>query len=151
MKNLYRLTAVILYLLTPLAAASVPGPGGHGDTVALDDVRSGSLLVPAGGETIGYVPLPVMKTAVDISVTGVAAHVEVSQTFGNPSTRWLEAVYVFPLPADSAVTHLRMAVADRIIEGVVEEKHKARQRYTHARQQGNQAALVEQQRPNLFT
>jgi Ca-activated chloride channel family protein len=151
MKNLYRLTAVILYLLTPLAAASVPGPGGHGDAVALDDVRSGSLLVPAGGDTIGYVPLPMMKTAVDISVTGVAAHVEVSQTFGNPSTRWLEAVYVFPLPADSAVTHLRMAVADRIIEGVVEETRKARQRYTHARQQGNKAALVEQQRPNLFT
>lgn len=121
------------------------------DTVVLEDVESGALLTRTTHAPSLYIPLPALRTDVQISITGIAAHVEVSQTFHNPSNQWLEAVYVFPLPENSAVTRLRMQVADRIIEGVVKEKAEARKEYVKARNQGRKAGLVGQQRPNLFT
>ena len=58
---------------------------------------------------------------------------------------------MFPLPEDAAVDHLRMRVGDRVIEGVIRERAAAKQAYEQAKQQGQRASLVEQERPNVFT
>jgi Ca-activated chloride channel homolog len=97
------------------------------------------------------VPAPLLATDVALRVTGMVARATVRQQFTNPSGEWAEGVYVFPLPEDAAVDHLRMHVGDRVIEGQIQERVAAKAAYTQARQQGQRASLVEQERPNVFT
>jgi len=96
-------------------------------------------------------PAPLLATDVDLRVTGLVVRATVRQEFQNPAQAWAEGVYVFPLPADAAVDHLRMRVGDRVIEGAIRERAAAKQAYEQARQQGQRASLVEQERPNVFT
>ena len=96
-------------------------------------------------------PAPLVETDVTIRVTGPVARAAVRQAFTNPSSEWAEGIYVFPLPEDAAVDHLRMRVGDRVIEGVIRERAAARATYEKARQDGTHASLVEQERPNVFT
>ncbi len=103
----------------------------------------------ADGQMIRHVPR--LDTQVRITVSGLLARVRVQQRFINPSPEWVEAVYVFPLPEDSAVDHLRMRFAGRVIEGEIQEKAEARRTYDKAKQGGQRASLLEQQRPNMFT
>lgn len=146
------LLGLFTVLMMPASAATLHAAGPQvAEPVRMAEVASGELLAPASGAEGLFVPLPGLRTDVRISVTGIAAQVEITQEFTNPSTSWLEAVYVFPMPGDSAVTGLRMQVADRVIEGVVKEKRRARQQYVDARREGRKASLVGQQRPNLFT
>jgi Ca-activated chloride channel homolog len=97
------------------------------------------------------VPAPLLATDVDMRVTGMVVRAVVRQHFTNPSTQWAEGVYVFPLPENAAVDHLRMQVGDRAIEGVIQERAAAKVAYEAARAQGQRASLVEQERPNVFT
>jgi hypothetical protein len=41
-------------------------------------------------------------------------------------------VYVFPLPEDAAVDHLRMRVGERVVEGQIRERAAARAEYEQA-------------------
>jgi Ca-activated chloride channel family protein len=96
-------------------------------------------------------PAPVLETDVEIMVTGVVARATVRQEFTNPASAWAEGIYVFPLPEDAAVDHLRMRVADRTVEGMIQERMAAKAGYDEARREGRRASLVEQERPNVFT
>ena len=64
---------------------------------------------------------------------------------------WVEATYVYPLPDGSAVDTLKMVAGGRIIVGDIKERQQARVIYEQARQNGQKAALTEQERPNIFT
>lgn len=99
----------------------------------------------------GYTAATQLATEIDIEVTGIVARVEVRQRFRNPGNDWVEGVYVFPLPDDAAVDTLAMEIGDRRIEGEIQEREQAKQTYERARAAGQQASLVEQERPNLFT
>ena len=127
----------------PVSADTTPGEA-HPRRVG-----SGTLMWRTVGE--GLVPAPALDTRVELHVTGMVARARVHQEFVNPATVWAEGIYVFPLPEDAAVDHLRMWVGDRVIEGVIREREAARQAYEAARQQGQRASLVEQERPNIFT
>lgn len=94
---------------------------------------------------------PLLATHVDIDISGPMARTRVTQRFENESDEWVEGIYVFPLPDESAVDRLRMQVGDRFIEGKIKEKQEARQVYEEARRQGRKASLLEQQRANIFT
>ena len=109
---------------------------------------SGTLLLQGDG---GSVAAPLLATDVAIDVSGIVARARVTQRFVNPSHDWREAVYVFPLPDDAAVDHLDVRVGTRRIVGVIRERGAARQAYEDAKQSGRKAALVDQERPNLFT
>src|SRR5262245_9945121 len=117
---------------------------------AVPHVTHGSLLVktplagPAG-------EVPAVRTDVRMRLTGPIARVEVTQEFHNPSTEWLEGVYVLPLPEGAAVDAMHLQVGDRVIEGQVREREEARQTYQQAQQAGKKASLLEQERPNIFT
>ena len=137
--------ALLACVATPaFAVTEVP------ETVRLSEIDSG-LLVFKTTETGEYIPAPTVHTTVEMEVSGLVARVEVSQRFYNPTDEWLEGVYVFPLPEDSAVDRMRMMVGDRYIEGMIKEKQEAKQIYEQAKAEGKKAALVEQERPNLFT
>lgn len=96
-------------------------------------------------------PCPLKHTEVKASVAGYVASVDVAQQFQNPFGQKIEAVYVFPLPANAAVNEFLMTVGDRKIRGVVREREQARQIYESARSQGYVASLLTQDRPNVFT
>jgi len=114
------------------------------------EAREGTLLFKseAKGETFAA---PLLSTDVAIRVSGLVARAQVKQTFRNPSEDWYEGVYVFPLPENSAVDHLRMRIGTRLVEGVIRERGEAKKHYEQAKQSGRRAALLEQERPNLFT
>ena len=92
-----------------------------------------------------------LRTDVQIDVSGVIARVRVRQTFRNPGDEWVEGVYVFPLAENAAIDTLRMKIGERIIEGEIREKEQAQRVYNAARHAGQQASLIEQERPNIFT
>ena len=72
---------------------------------------------------------PLQHTDVDADIAGYITRVHVRQTFTNPLDRKIEAVYVFPLPQDSAVDDMVMIIGDRRIVGKVQEKKLARKTY----------------------
>jgi Ca-activated chloride channel homolog len=122
-------------------------------TMGINDVTEGTLLFKTN-QRGRYTPAPILKTDVQIAVTGIIARATVRQEFTNPSQKkgdWLEGIYVFPLPETAAVDHLRMHVGDRIIEGQIKERGEAKKVYEKARQEGKRTSLVEQERPNIFT
>lgn len=94
---------------------------------------------------------PLEKTVVNADVSGFAARVSVTQVFHNPTKEAIEAVYTFPLPGDAAVDRMRMRIGDRVIEGLIKPKEQARRIYDAAKAQGQAAALLDQERPNIFT
>lgn len=104
--------------------------------------------LPDQGERV---PVPLKHTAVQGSIDGYIATVDVTQQFHNPWESKIEAVYVFPLPEDAAVSEFVMTVGERRIRGVIREREKAEAIYRHARSQGLVASLLTQQRPNVFT
>lgn len=112
-----------------------------------DDPRSGTLLFRS--ET-GDEPAPRVHTDIDMTVSGIIARVQVTQQFQNPGDRWVEGIYAFPLPENSAVNQLHMQVGERTIVGEIREKAAAQQLYVQARENGQRASVVHQQRPNIF-
>jgi Ca-activated chloride channel family protein len=114
----------------------------------VNDAKTGTLLLRTGGE---LQPAPTVSTEVAIEVSGVIARTRVTQVFHNPGAEHVEGIYVFPLPEKAAVDRLWMRIGERVVVGEVREKEEARRTYEAARAQGRKAALVEQQRPNLFT
>jgi Ca-activated chloride channel homolog len=116
--------------------------------VRLSDVGSGELLWKSPD---GTVPLPILGIQIRLEVTGIMVHGTVTQTFRNPTSDVIECVYVFPLPERAAVHHMEMRIGERRIVSVIKEKEEAKRVYEQARQEGRKAALVEQERPNLFT
>jgi len=135
---------LVISFLFPGEAASATQP------TTPSQVREGSVLfkdINSGK----YVPAPQLYTDVKIEISGMIAYARVIQEFENPGDEWLEGVYVFPLPEDSAVSHLTMDVGDRVIEGVVKEREEAKKTYTEAKKEGKKASLLEQERPNIFT
>jgi len=118
--------------------------------VSPGDMHSGALLLRSTQEG-RYVEAPRLGTDVDLTVSGPTARARVTQIFQNPTNGWIEAVYVYPLPDDSAVDTLKMIVGERIIVGDVKEREQARRDYEIARAAGQKTGLLEQERPNIFT
>ncbi|MEW6730698.1 MAG: VIT domain-containing protein [Acidobacteriota bacterium] len=95
--------------------------------------------------------LPLARVQIAARVADRVASVSVSETFHNPYREHLEAVYIFPLAGGAAVSEFEMRVGTRIIKGKVEERGQARQHYQQALEQGKRAALLEQERDDVFT
>ncbi len=111
--------------------------------------KNGQLLLrSANGEQQQAV---LLNTDVSMDISGLSNRVRLRQSFTNDSPDWQEGTYVFPLPEDSAVNKLRLLLDERVIVGEIHERGVAREIYQQAQREGRKAALVEQQRPNLFT
>ena len=117
-----------------------------------DEVGTGSLVgyVPQPNDANRRVPMPLTHTAVTADIDGYVSSVNVRQTFENPFSDKIEAVYMFPLPEKSAVSEFLMIIGDRRIRGILREKEEAEEIYNQARAQGHQASLLVQHRPNVF-
>jgi len=116
---------------------------------APSEAKEGMLFLRARGAD--PVAAPLLGTEVVFQVSGPVARARVVQTFRNPHDVWYEGIYVFPLPESGAVDALRLVVGSRIVEGEIRERNAARQAYAQARGAGQRAALLDQERPNIFT
>lgn len=115
-----------------------------------EKVLQGSLLaVDKKGEALGDCPLK--RTRVTAGITGFIARVDVVQEFENSFTEPIEAVYTFPLSQTAAVDRLTMRIGGRTIRGRILKKEEARKIYESAKNRGDAAALLNQERPNVFT
>ncbi len=112
-------------------------------------VGEGSLVYHSASGQEELVPLA--HTDVALDVRGLVAAATVTQQYANSSTEPIEAVYVFPLPHDAAVYDMEIRIGNRVIRSVVKEREEAKRTYEAAKSQGKRAALVEQERPNIFT
>lgn len=90
-------------------------------------------------------------TSVQADVDGFGAAVTVTQTFTNPTKTPIEAIYTFPLPQDAAVDQMRIQIGGRVVEGEIAKRDEARRTYEAAKAAGQAAALLDQERPNIFT
>ena len=115
----------------------------------INQVTSGSIVYKLPNTT--RLTQIALDTKVEMNIAGVVNRVRLEQSFTNPSSQWVEGVYVFPLPEDSAVDRLTMHIGNRILEGQIKEKKQARKIYQAAKKAGKKASLIEQQRPNIFT
>ena len=61
---------------------------------------------------------PLKHTEVKAKIAGNVSRVEVTQTFANPLTEPLEAVYVFPLPDEAAVDEMKIKIGDRTNQAI---------------------------------
>jgi Ca-activated chloride channel family protein len=96
-------------------------------------------------------PLAMLDSTIAVRVHGPIAEAVVTQTFRNDSDRATEATYIFPLPADAAVTAMEIESGNRTIRASVETREQAQQRYEKAVADGVGASLLEQERPDVFT
>jgi len=135
--------AVVLLALAGWLGAAEP----QGNPVERD-VTQGALRVVAKD---GVVECPLKHTDVRADISGFIARVKVTQTFHNPLDEKIEAVYVFPLPHKAAVDDMTMVVGERRIVGLIKRRAEARSIYEQALSRGHTAALLEQERPNIFT
>jgi Ca-activated chloride channel family protein len=109
------------------------------------DLSTASRLV-AGSAT-----LPLETTALRVTARGGIARVVLEQRFANHHPEPLALTYVLPLPADAAVSGYSFCIGDRRIEGEIDRRAAARERYEDAIVRGHTAALLEQERSSLFT
>lgn len=141
---------MIVGLMTQASAQTAnPQPQQMAGYVRPNDMGTGALLFPSK-EPGYFVEAPRLATDVQIDVNGPIMRTRVTQRFENPSKGWVEGTYVFPLPDDSAVDTLKMQIGERFIEGQVKPRQAAKEIYEQAKAEGKKAALLEQQRPNLF-
>ena len=137
-----------------IGGAALPAIAGQSSqtpvNASTENTFEGGVLLKTVSQKIP-IPAPLLNTKVRMTVSGLIARTRVEQQFNNPSQEWAEGVYVFPLPAQAAVDHLRMKIGDRTIEGQIQEREKAKKTYAKAKAKGQRASLVEQERPNIFT
>jgi Ca-activated chloride channel family protein len=147
-RNLALTGLALVFVATGLADGSErpPAPVPDGWT----GCGTGGLHVLVDGRPV-QMDFPLKHTDVRAEVSGPVTRVEVTQTFANPYEDTIEAVYVFPLPHEAAVSDMTMRLGERVIKGVIDRRAEARRIYEEARRQGKVAALLEQERPNIFT
>ncbi len=136
---LFAVALAALSLFRPTPAEATP-----------EDPAPGALLriTPDGANPD---PCPLEHTAVSADLSGPVGRVRVKQIFRNPLSTPLEALYTFPLSAHGAVDEMTIRINDRVIKGLIKRRAEARQIYEQAKSRGQLVALLDQQRPNIFT
>jgi uncharacterized protein YegL len=87
--------------------------------------------------------LPVKGVSVAADVQHDIASVCLTQLFVNESTEVFEVEFIFPIPTKSALSSLRITTEGKVIEAQVKDKEQAREQYTDAIAEGDQAVLGE--------
>ncbi|HTJ42764.1 MAG TPA: VIT domain-containing protein [Kofleriaceae bacterium] len=105
---------------------------------------------PPDGPRQQVIAFPLRHTDVHARVAGMMAQYTVEQTFENPFDEPIEAVYVFPLGDEAAVSGYKIKIGERTISGEIQTRDQARTTYEHAKSEGHTAALIEQDKNNVF-
>ena len=105
--------------------------------------------IEGGDSSLEHFPLK--DTQVDVSISGVIAAVTVRQVYSNMGGVPINGKYIFPGSTRAAVHGMKMTIGERVIRAKIKEKEQARKAFEAAKQEGKNASLLEQQRPNVFS
>ncbi|KAL6479336.1 hypothetical protein MHYP_G00127690 [Metynnis hypsauchen] len=96
--------------------------------------------------------VPLKSVEVEVQVKGHVAMVTSTLQYVNEEELPVEALFVFPLPAEAALCHFSAKIADHEVVAEVQEKQKARDEYDDAISSGQQAFLLEESdaSPDIF-
>jgi Ca-activated chloride channel family protein len=148
MKTIHTASTALAALACGFLLMGAPASPGKGRKPVQES--SGALLsIDPDGNIKGSCPL--RHTDVQAEISGYVARVTVTQDFENLLGERIEAVYTFPLPANAAVDDMTIHAGERVIKGKIKERGEARAIYDAARNAGHMAALLDQERPNIFT
>jgi len=114
-------------------------------------LNDGLYLREMGKEEAAFIEAPRLVQSIRVDIAAIVARGSVTQVFRNESEQWVEGMYRFPLPDDAAVDRLTIRVGERVIEGLIQEREEAEQTYEAARDAGQTTALLDRDRPNLFS
>ena len=89
------------------------------------------------------IAFPLRHTAITAKVGGMMGAYDVEQIFENPFDEPIDAVYVFPLGADGAVSGYQIGIGERTITGEIHTRDDARKIYREAKAHGHTAAIIE--------
>ncbi|MEM7217852.1 MAG: VIT domain-containing protein [Pseudomonadota bacterium] len=115
---------------------------------AEDSRLAGSIEAIVDGRRVQF---PSVALDVSARVDDDLASVRVVQTFRSPLAMPVNARYVFPLPQDAAVQGMLLETPTERVRAEIQERRQARQTFETAKRSGKVAALVDQERPNVFT
>ncbi|XP_046891558.1 von Willebrand factor A domain-containing protein 5A-like isoform X2 [Hypomesus transpacificus] len=88
--------------------------------------------------------VPLKSIEVEVKVNDHVATVSSTLQYKNEEEQPLEAIFVFPLPAEAAVCHFSAKIGETEVVAHVQEKKKAREEYDDALSSGQQAFLLEE-------
>ncbi|MEM6988573.1 MAG: VIT domain-containing protein, partial [Pseudomonadota bacterium] len=91
-----------------------------------------------------------LSARADVEVNGLLVFGTLTQKFLNNGPDFVAGEYVFPLPDGASIDSLVVKVGGRTIEATLKEKDQASAEFEQAKASGQQAALLQQDRPNLF-
>ncbi|MBA3458539.1 MAG: VWA domain-containing protein [Deltaproteobacteria bacterium] len=111
-----------------------------------EGASSGAELYTLDGRT-----LPLVASTLRAEAQGGIARLVLEQAYVNSYAETLAVTYRMPLPAEGAVSGYAFEIAGRVVRGVVDRKQQARERFEQAIASGKTAALLEQERSDIFT
>ena len=132
----------VLVLVIAAMAGSARASGGNSRLMGM---------YPAGVGTAAAAALPMVESKIEVIVRGPIVETVVTQTFTNRGDKAIEATYIFPLPLDAAVTAMSIKSGTRTIKAAIEKRDDAQRRYEDAVRAGVAAAVLDQERPDVFT
>lgn len=107
---------------------------------------SGAELVAVGGR-----PFALLGAHLQVTAAAGLARTVLTQRFRNPTDSLLAVTYRMPLPEDGVVASYTFELDGRIVQGVVDTTQRAHQRFDEALAKGHTAAILDQNRSNIFT
>jgi Ca-activated chloride channel family protein len=138
-----------IFLALILAVAGMPAVAQSEDGPGAPKVLSPYFFIE--GANPGVESFPLKSTEVTANISGVIADVTVTQFYENRGAVPIHARYVFPGSTRAAVHGMRIRVGNKAVVARIKERQQAAQEFAEAKAAGKNAALLEQQRPNVFS
>ncbi len=125
-------------------------------TIALDPTLAPREEAVGLGALLGLiaeseVPFPLAQVQVRATIAGDCCHTVMRQRFTNQHSVPIEAVYLFPLPAQGAVTSMVLHAGERLIRAECRDREEAKQAFEKARNEGRRAGLLTEERSDVYT
>lgn len=137
-----RLVLAAAFFLLGLLLANATSASAQG--IIIEPVPPVEPLLPLVGQ------IKIGEHRVEAVIDGPVANVQVTQVFRNDTGHPVEGVYVFPLPAEAAVSDFQMTVDGKVLEGKLLNKDEARRVYEEIVRSLRDPALLEYVGRNLF-
>jgi len=156
MKHLTSFTTLIYPIICLLSSGAVASSSRNNDD---PNLRGGLLIknLDHSWNSAGPLTIPAILRSLDVQtkVLDGIAQVDMVQEFQVPEFfpnefKQTSALYQLPLDELATVVEFKAEVDDRIVKGVVKEKHEARKEYNGAIRSGHSAYLAEQTRADIF-
>lgn len=118
------------------------------EPTAIDPRGCGGLLGLLDGVERAF---PLKEIRVRATWYGEACRTIVEQRFDNPFDQPLEAIHLFPLPEDGAVTEVELRAGELVVRAECRERAEAERTFAQARRDGHMAAMVTAERDDVHT